>query len=175
MLAGQVVWFTGLSGAGKSTLCQVIGNRVRSHISNLVFLDGDAVRAAVGDNLGHSETDRCKQIGRIQRFAKLLSDQGQIVLVCALYSHPDLLAWNRANFGNYFEVFVDAPFEVVRKRDVKGLYGGFAQGKISNVVGIDIPYHRPESPDLIVDTSGQCEPAVLADRIIDMVPYLRQV
>jgi hypothetical protein len=26
-----------------------------------------------------------------------------------------------------------------------------------------------------VDTSGQCEPAVLADRIIDMVPYLRQV
>jgi adenylylsulfate kinase-like enzyme len=102
----------------------------------------------------------------------MLSEQRLVVLVAALYSHPDLLAWNRANLVDYFEVYLDAPLDLVTQRDSKGLYAGAASGAIPQVVGIDIPWHPPQKPDLKFDAAAGLEPDDMALAVIDAVPLL---
>jgi adenylylsulfate kinase-like enzyme len=171
-LDAVVIWITGLSGAGKTSLCDALNRMLKPCLPQLVLIDGDAVRQLFGDTLGHSEADRKVQIGRIQRLAKMLSDQGLVVLVAALYSHPDLLAWNRANLADYFEVYLDAPLDLVERRDSKDLYAGAAAGTIPHVVGVDIPWHAPQAPDLRLDAAADIDPDDMAIGVIRAVPFL---
>ena len=53
----------------------------------------------------------------------------------------------------YFEVFIDVPLEILVKRDFKNLYKKALKGKVKNVVGVDIPFKYPKSPNLILDNS----------------------
>ena len=165
----MVIWVTGLSGAGKTTLCLEILPRLKRRMAQVVFLDGDAVRTVVQDDLGFTEADRVVQIGRIQRFARLLSEQGLVVLVAALYTSKDLLAWNRATFNPYLEVLVDTPLNVVEARDPKGIYAKARAGVSRNVVGLDIPFHRPEAPDYVCAPATLEAAAVAAEAIVAMV------
>lgn len=166
----MVIWLTGLSGAGKTTICTELYGRLKPLLPELVLLDGDAIRAALGGDLGFTEQDRNVQIRRVQGIAKLLSDQGLIVLVGVVYSNPELMAWNRAHFAGYREVYLRVPLVVVASRDAKGIYGRAARGETSNVVGMDIPWHEPQSPDLTLESDGRHTPAEMADRIIGAVP-----
>ena len=50
----------------------------------------------------------------------------------------------------YFEVFIDCPLEICEKRDVKGLYAKARAGEIKNFTGIDAPFERPISPNIII-------------------------
>jgi adenylylsulfate kinase-like enzyme len=94
-----------------------------------------------------------------------------MVLVALVYAHPDLLAWNRRHIRNYFEVLLDAPLDAVRGRDPKGLYAKAQRGEIKDLVGHDIPWHRPQAADLLLD-SAHVSPDDLADRIISAIPGL---
>ena len=169
----MVIWITGLSGSGKTTLARAIGEVVKPALPQLVVLDGDVIRAAVADGLGHAEADRMVQIRRIQGLAKALADQGLVVVVAALYAHPDLLRWNRDNLQPYFEVYLDASLDLVRRRDHNGLYAKADAGETGDVVGVDIAWHAPEHPDLVIEASDQVAPGVLARRVIEAVPVLR--
>ncbi len=132
------------------------------------MVDGDAVRALFGHDLDYSEASRIQQIKRLQALAQFLSDQGLTVVVAALYTNPELLRWNRDNLQPYFEVYVRAPLDLVCGRDSKGLYGG----DTLDVVGLDIPWHAPENPDLIVDAAAQEAPEISAAKVIGSVPGL---
>lgn len=167
----MVIWLTGLSGAGKTTLCDALLASVKPRLPTLVRIDGDVVRAIFGAGLGYSEPERVVQIKRIQALAKELDQQGFIVLVAALYAHPELLAWNRANFSDYFEIYLDTPLAEVQRRDAKGLYERAKTGQQRDVVGIDIPWHAPTNADLVLDGAGDT-PAGLAERVIEAVPAL---
>jgi adenylylsulfate kinase len=166
----MVVWVLGLSGAGKTTLCQAVLDLMKPLVPGLVALDGDAVRQAFGHDLGHSEADRIRQFQRLQGMAKVLAEQDVAVIVAAVYSNPDLLSWNRENLPNYFEVFVSASLETVKRRDSKGLYSDADAGKIPDVVGIDIPFQAPSSPDFLVDTEGTETPETHAANLARAVP-----
>ncbi len=170
----MVIWVTGISDSGKTTLCQAMRDILKPDMNELVVLDGDAVRAAFGQDLGHREEDRVIQIRRLQNIAKLLSEQGQVVIVAALYANPELLAWNRENIAEYFEVYLDVPLEIVRQRDSKGLYAKVDSGQMKNVVGIDIPWQAPDSPDLVIFGNEPEPPEDLALRVILAVPRLSQ-
>jgi adenylyl-sulfate kinase len=146
----MVIWVTGLSASGKTTLCQALWRLLKADLPQLVLLDGDAVREIFANDLTYKEEDRTIQIQRLQRLAKELSSQGLVVLVAALYAHPDLLAWNRANIPDYFEVYIEAPLSLVRQRDPKGLYAKAARGEMPDVVGLDIPWYAPMRPDFLV-------------------------
>ena len=58
------------------------------------------------------------------------------------------MKWNRKNFSNYYEIFLDANLTLVKKRDPKNLYKKYQEGKEKNIVGIDIPWHPPQNYDL---------------------------
>ena len=171
----MVIWVTGLSGAGKTTLCDALWKLLKPNIPELVSLDGDQIRQAFGQGLGYSEEDRVVQIKRIQNLAKMLSDQGLVVLVAALYANSELLKWNRQNLADYYEVYLETSLNVLKCRDSKGLYQGANDGSVRNMVGLDIPWHVPEAPDIIINTDDPVEPDVMAQILIGSNPYLTQV
>lgn len=168
----MVIWITGISGAGKSTVCETIIRMAKPHIAELVWLDGDVVREIFADQLGHSEAERVRQIKRIQRLAKELDSQGMMVLVAALYTHPDLLAWNRENFKGYAEIYLEASLDLVMQRDPKGLYSKVRAGEMSEVVGVDIPWNAPENPTLKIPMDSEISVEAAAGLVIDAVPEL---
>lgn len=171
----MVIWVTGLSGAGKTTLCTTLYDRIKPAIPELVVLDGDVVRRAYGNDLTHSEEDRVRQVKRLRAMASVLAEQNLVVLVAVLYAHPDLLAWNRENLPNYFEVYLNVSLETVLERDDKGLYAAARRGEMDDVVGLDIPWHAPVAPDLQLNGDAGDSPDVLSQQIIDAIPRLSAV
>jgi adenylylsulfate kinase len=167
----MVIWLTGISGAGKSTIADVVMRVAKPKLPSLVLIDGDVIRDLFGAGLGYHEDARKEQIRRIQRLAMFLSRQRIPVLVAALYSNPELMRWNREHLPNYFEVYVDTPLDVVKMRNTKGLYAKAKDSATPNVVGIDIPWHAPRNPDLVVQTVG-ASPESIAREIIAAAPAL---
>ena len=171
----MVIWITGLSGSGKSTVADAMIRMLKPHLPELVLLDGDVIRALFGKNLDYSEPSRVIQVERLRTMAKLLSEQGLVVIVTVLYCHPDLMSWNRVNIRDYFEIYMDAPMDVLMARDVKGLYSKAKRGEMPNVVGLDVPWHSPENPDLHVRSDNGENPEAYARRIIEACPRLARV
>ena len=60
-------------------------------------------------------------------------------------------------------------------RDTKGLYRGAADGSIPDVVGVDIPWNVPQSPDLVINNDNPESPDVLARRVIEANPSLHSI
>ena len=78
---GIVVWLTGISGAGKTTVADAMAGKLSRRLPELVLVDGNVIRDLFGASLGFDEEARVEQIGRIQRIAKFLAEQGQCVVV----------------------------------------------------------------------------------------------
>lgn len=166
----MITWLIGMSGAGKTTIGRLVEAELRTTNPATVYLDGDLLREVWGEQSGHDIAGREINAGRISRLCAMLDQQGLDVVAAVLSIFPHWQAWNRATFSSYFEVFLDAPMDVLCARDTKGLYAAAAAGRENNVVGIDIPFPRPAAPDLVLDTSGAAGgPAVLAAAILDHI------
>lgn len=170
----MIIWLTGISGAGKTTIAKSIYDLLKPKLNSLIFIDGDVVREIFGNDLGFNEEDRKIQIQRIQKISLLLYSQNLNVIVAALYSEKNLLKWNRENFSNYFEVYINTPMSIVEKRDNKSLYKNAKKGKINNIVGIDIPWNAPENSDLVVSSHHKL-PNVIAKEIIRSIPKFSDI
>lgn len=152
----MILWFVGLSGSGKTTLGREVYAQLKATHPNTVFLDGDELRAVFAHDQGTAPftiEGRRQNAERIVALCEMLDRQDIHVVCCILSIFPDMRAANRNRFSRYFEVFMDAPVEALQRRDVKGLYAAAQRGYMSNVVGIDIPFPRPETADFIVDSS----------------------
>tara|TARA_B100001964_G_C13925023_1_gene461904 strand:- start:186 stop:698 length:513 start_codon:yes stop_codon:yes gene_type:complete len=147
----MVVWILGLSASGKTAIGKEVYRQIKSGKENVVFLDGDMFRDIMGNDLGHTIQDRRTNAGRISRFCQYLDSQGIDVVCTVLSIFPDWLKWNRVNISEYFEIYVRVPFEVLLIRETKGLYKSALAGEKKNVVGVDIDFPEPVSPDLVVD------------------------
>src|SRR5262249_41644443 len=102
-----VTWIVGLAGAGKTTVGRALVSRLRAAGRPTALLDGDAVRAAFDDDLGHDLSGRRANGRRIAGLCQLLESQGIEVVACVLAVDPDQLARNRATFDHYVEVFLE--------------------------------------------------------------------
>ena len=149
----MVVWIIGLSGAGKTTLANKIVSNLRKSETSVVLIDGDSIREAFDNDLGHGLEDRRKNADRISKFCKLLDEQS-IHVVCAILSlFPESRSWNRKNIKNYYEVYIKTRIEQLKKRDSKGLYKKYDDGELKHVAGMDIKFIPPNKPDLIIDNT----------------------
>ena len=154
----MVIWMIGMSGSGKTTLGREVVRQWRETTSNVVFLDGDELREIFNKDRGeqaYTVEGRRRNAERITALCNMLDQQNINVVCCILSIFADMRAENRTRFSRYFEVFMDAPLDVLRQRDVKGLYSAYERGETSNVVGIDIPFEPPASADMVIDSSGE--------------------
>ena len=151
----MLIWITGISGTGKTTLAKKLYERLKPRQPNLVCLDGDEFRKAMGDDAGYTLEERDKNAVRLTGLCRLLCGQGLHVICGANLTSQRFRDWCRRHIPGYFEVYLDVPLEVLVNRDKKFLYAEALAGRKTQVVGVDIPQERPRNPDLVIDNSAE--------------------
>jgi len=167
---GLIVWLTGLSGAGKSTVAIGLERQLFVSGRQVYLIDGDNLRHGLNAGLGFSAADRKENIRRAGEAAKLLADSGQIVITA--FISPFAADRDRVREsmepGRFIEVFVNAPVEVCKTRDPKGLYARAERGEIKEFTGISSPYEVPAHPELELRTD-QLTAAQAVERLLDFL------
>tara|TARA_B100001057_G_scaffold492224_1_gene584150 strand:+ start:6845 stop:7360 length:516 start_codon:yes stop_codon:yes gene_type:complete len=140
----MIFWFTGLSGSGKTTFSKFFIKKLKKKIKNkVIHIDGDNFRKIFND-LGYSIKDRIINSERVCKLADFLNKSGQFIIVVSMVSiSPRWLSWMRKRNRDYFQIFLDVPIEVLKRRNVKNIY------KKKFIVGLDIKYPKPTKNFLI--------------------------
>ncbi len=154
---GKILWMTGFSGSGKTTISKEVEKRLFNTNHQVISLDGDNVRHGLCKDLGFSAEDRDENIRRVGAIAKILVDNGFIVICTFVSPYQEQRDSVRSlvEDSEFKEVYVRCPIEVCERRDVKGLYRKFREGEIPNLTGLGSPYEIPISPELIIDTNAK--------------------
>jgi len=150
----KCIWLTGLSGSGKSTLANALDKELTSMGMHTYILDGDNIRNGLCSDLKFDDKDRHENIRRVAEVSRLMFDAGLIV-ICAFISpfqRDRDFARSLYSDGEFIEVFVNTPIDVIMKRDPKGHYQNAKKGLIENFTGIDSGYESPENPEIVIDT-----------------------
>lgn len=153
---GTVYFFTGLSGAGKTTIGGLFYRRLKARKNDVVLLDGDLIRPVFCEDVGYTTEDRLRGAQRVFRLCRMLSNQGIDVVYCGIAMYAEVRSWARANIENYREIYIRVTRDTLLNRNQKSLY---TTGK--NVVGVDLPFDEPQTPDMIVQNDGEETPEAI--------------
>jgi adenylylsulfate kinase len=167
---------TGLSGSGKSTIAIALERELHEMGILCRILDGDNIRTGIGNNLGFSADDRRENIRRVAEIARLFLNTG-IVTICSFVSPTReirKLASDIIGPENFFEVYVNASFEVCEQRDVKGLYKKARAGEIRDFTGLDAPFEAPEEAFLELRTDEQDLQTCKSELLAAILPKIRK-
>lgn len=152
----KVYWLYGLSGAGKTTLAMAAVRAFNTNNYPAVILDGDQLRLGLCQDLGFSLEDRLENVRRTAEIAKLLCDQGFMVLAALMTPQENMrrLACNIVGKERFNEVYLKCDFSICAQRDPKGLYASATVGKLRHFPGQDMVFEEPKSPHLVLDTAN---------------------
>ncbi|MBH0229464.1 adenylyl-sulfate kinase [Halobacillus yeomjeoni] len=147
-----VIWLTGLSGSGKSSIANRVNQRLFERGVQAFLLDGDNVRHGLNKDLTFTPEDREENIRRIGEVAKLFAEGGTIILTAFIspYQADRDQVRHILSTGDFVEVHVDCPIDECEKRDPKGLYKKARKGEIKGFTGVDAPYEKPDSPEIVL-------------------------
>lgn len=174
-LKGQkpvILWMTGLSGAGKSTIANRLEEKLWLCGHHTMLLDGDNLRCGLNKDLTFTDAARVENIRRTAEVAKLMLEAG-LIAICALISpfrRERMLARQLVGADEFIEVFVDAPLDLCKRRDPKGLYARALAGQIPNFTGISSPYEPPDTPELHLRTDRHDVDA-LAGQVLEALQH----
>ncbi len=154
-MKGFTLWFTGLPSSGKSTLARGVEEILLERGMNVEVLDGDEVRENLSKGLGFSKEDRDTNIRRIGFVARLLSRNGVVAITAAISPYRDVRDEMRRSIGRFVEVYVSCPIDVLKERDVKGLYKKALAGEIKHFTGVDDPYEPPLKAEIVIETDRE--------------------
>jgi cytidine diphosphoramidate kinase len=167
----MVVWITGLAGSGKSTVGHLVYSDWKKTDPATVFVDGDEIRDVFRHNRGdepYSLEGRRQNAERIASLCAWLDRQNINVVCCILSIFEETRNWNRENYKEYLEVYLHAPEDVLASR--RHLYNEAKEGKIKNVVGVDIPFTPPENPDMVFESGPEGDSAEgIAQSVCDQI------
>ena len=176
-MKGFTLWFTGLPSSGKSTLARRVEEILLERGMNVEVLDGDEVRENLSKGLGFSKEDRDTNIRRIGFVAKLLSRNGVVAITAAISPYKDVRDEMRRAIGRFVEVYVQCPIDVLKERDVKGLYKKALAGEIKHFTGVDDPYEAPAKPEILIESEKETveESAAKIIRTLEVMGFVPRV
>lgn len=150
---GKVYWLYGQSGSGKTTIAIELEKQLYDQGKFVIILDGDNLRTGLNQGLGFSTEDRMENIRRVSQVAKILVQNGVIVIACFVCPLKSMRASAREIIGNDFrEIYIKTSLETLIQRDTKGFYKKAMEGKMENLTGINSEFEEPENADLVIDT-----------------------
>jgi adenylylsulfate kinase len=152
---GVTIWLTGLSEAGKSTITNVLCQALECSGRKVESLDGDIVRTNLSNGLGYTREDRDTNVRRIDFVSNLLTRNGVIVVAAAILPYHDARNEVQGHVGNFLEVYVKCPLELLVQRDTKGLYEKAMRSEIQSFTGVSAPYEEPDNPDVLLETDKE--------------------
>ena len=164
------VWLTGLPCSGKTTLALALERQLFELGALAQVIDGDNLRLGLSRDLGFTPGERAENVRRAAAVAALLNDAGLISIV-ALVSPEDearQAALERIGAQRCVLVHLDAPLDVCRGRDERGLYARAERGEILAFSGVSAPYEAPGEPTLRLAT-GDLDVQVCVERIVDVL------
>lgn len=149
-------WLTGLSGAGKSTIAYELEHLLIRDGQPCAVLDGDNLRHRLNCDLGFSERDRHENVRRTAEVARLMNENGLVVVASLVSPYRDDREAAKAIVGDdrFVEVYVNTALDVCESRDPKGLYRKARSGEIRGFTGVSSPYEPPSAPALTLDTAA---------------------
>ena len=164
----MVIWFIGMSGSGKTTLSNLFIEKINKLTKkHIIHLDGDNIRFLF-DNKDYSISGRKKNAKVISNLSKFLNSEKSIVVASVLSIFPEWQKWNRENINNYFEIYVKVDFDILLQREIKSLYKDAIDGKINNVVGVDIDFPEPNS-NYVIDNNSDKDFDSKIDNLIKVI------
>jgi adenylylsulfate kinase len=147
-----VIWCTGLPSSGKTTIASMLKPKLEQLGLNAEILDGDILRKELSPDLGFSREDIYTHARKVVFLCKLLQQNKIVSIVSAVSPHKEIRNFIRNEVGNFVEVYVKCSLDTCIKRDCKGLYKQAINGKMHNLIGLQIPYEEPVNPEVIADT-----------------------
>lgn len=167
LMGAMVFWLFGRSAAGKTTLASRLLVELRAAGKPVVELDGDQMRAGLSSDLGFSAEARLENHRRLAEVAKLISDQGVMVVVASmapLLAHrtvADSILGDRLRW-----VHVDASLETCIGRDPKRLYQRARDGGVPLL--LEFPFDTPSQDARLLHLVTDTEPVeTTAHRLIE--------
>lgn len=148
------ILFTGLSGSGKSSIAYGVERTLFDMGRTVAVLDGEVIRRGMNRDLGYSLEDRSENLRRSGHLAKLLNDNGMLVLA-AFVAPSDAVREKFAELvgkSRSIVVHCKASEQACRERDSRGHYAAADRGEIPAYPGVSAPYEVPSNPDLVLDT-----------------------
>ena len=163
-----VIWITGLSGAGKTTLAKILYTKLNAKYSNIKLLDGDILRKKLKIQSKKSFTYASrKKIGlKFSEICKKYEKKNYLVIIAVMVLIKDVQIWNKNNFKNYLDIYLNVPLSVLKKRDTKKIYKKFFQKKISNVAGLDLEYDAPRKPYIKINWKKTLYANIVASKVL---------
>ncbi len=166
-----VIWITGLPGSGKSS----IAIEVKKLIHESVILNSDELRKIVTPNPRFSGNEREYVYKALVYTAKTVSELGHKVIIDATANKRIWREIARKLIPNFFEVYLRCPLDLCMEREKtrldtheapKDIYDKGRKG--SPVPGLNVPYEKPENPELVIDTE-KISPSDAAKMILNMI------
>lgn len=152
-MQGCIIWLCGLSGSGKSVICEGLTEKIRRYHSNILYLDGDIFREFF-PSLGYDKQSRINVAIKRAKFCNLVANQGVNIVCSTISMFNEVYEFNRLNAKNFYDIYIYCTQEELERRDQKGLYSNFKNGKEKNIVGLDINFDPP-SPKMRLDNSDR--------------------
>ena len=138
----QTIWITGLHGSGKNELAYSLEKELFEMGKTVVVLDGKRVRSGLSSELDYSPSDRAEHLRRVAHIAKILNDQG-ILVICSFISPKESIRQQIKEIigeDRFKLVYMDADVEFCKKNDKYGLYKQADEGNIKHLPGVDEEY-----------------------------------
>ena len=151
-------WITGLHASGKNEVAYQLERHLFDLGKTVIVLNGSMLRSGLNRELGFDKADRDENLRRVAEMAKLLNDQGLIVI--AVFISPDLdtrlQVQEIIGSARYKEIFIDTALDQCRQRDTEGLYKKAQEGQIRHFPGVDSVYESGTA-DIVLNDLDQLD------------------
>lgn len=138
-----IFWLTGLPGSGKSNIGKLLLPMIKKKYGATILIHGDNIRNIY--NIKNYDHNFRLKLGKSNfNLCKFIASQGVNVIFTTVGLIHKLHSYNRNNYKNYVEIFIESNIKQLINKKKKKFYRKITK----NLVGIDIIPQFPKKPHI---------------------------